>query len=432
MVGHDYKYSLIRNFGVTELKSYLKTQMKDFNDCYGRAPGSNSREKMCALLNEKVKKGFDDTHVDKTLFETLLYLIPERCYYLKLNTKLKEDFVWEKLKKSRNYLPIIDRKLSKIISRDEDLITIRKEGQKIIFLFKQSTVGLGIGKEKCTFYIPCVLDFKEKHMEIRVNQYMLRHTSRDNGIKLKNIIEKMCSFVNNSLFKVVAGNLDEENVSLSVVKSTEAKIHKGLYSLFSLESAKSLDLIKEKVTEAEQKGSTKITEQVLRDNISNYLQDELLISNPEPYVEKVMSVKYQDTAQQIKKKEFIANGGYIFGFSFIDRKITRSTNRNEERNPVYSSPIYWNLKSVVKVYEEISELGVYWKFNKKDFNKSLTDKKMAKKDLTFVEVCFKEIHGVLEIHYYVQYDETGILTSFIDGRRIKESYVIQKIKDFVQ
>lgn len=432
MVGHDYKFSLIRNFGVTELKSYLKTQMKDFDECYRKAPGGNSREQICALLNEKVKKGFDDTHVDKTLFETLLYLIPERCYYLKLNTKLKADFVWRKLKQSQNYLPIIDRKLSKTISKDEDLITIRREDQKIIFLFKQSTVELGIGKEKCNFYIPCVLDFKEKHMEIRVNQHLLRHISRVNGIKLKNIIEKMCSFVNNSLFKVIGGNIDEENVLLSVAKSTETKIHKGLYSLFSLESTKSLDLIKKKVTEAEQKGSTKITEQVLRDNISKYLQDELLISNPEPYVEKVMSVKYQDTAQQIKKKEFIDNGGYIFGFSFIDRKITRSTNRNEERNPVYSSPIYWNLQSVVKVYEEISELAVYWKFNKTDFKKTLTDKKIAKKDLMFVEVGFKEIHGVLEIHYYVQYDETGILTSFIDGRRIKENYVIQKIKDFIR
>ncbi|MFV0941169.1 hypothetical protein [Bacillus thuringiensis] len=428
---YDYKFSLIRNFNGTELRSYLKTQMTNLDEIYQKASGSNPREKICSLLNEQISKGFNDVQIDKTMFESLVYLDPERCYYLNLNTDLTVDLAWERLEKSKNYSPIIDRKLSKLISKDEELITLRREDERIIFLFKKGEVQLGVGKEKCDFYVPCVLDFKEKHMEIRLNQYKLRNISRVTGIKLKHLIDEMCKFVNDKLFMVLVGNSDESDNTLSVSKSTEAKVHKDLYNLFSIESAKSLKLIKEKVVENEAKQGTKKTEEQLRKNISKYLKKELSISNPEQYVERVMSVKYQDTAQQIRPSVFVANGGYIFGFSFIDRKITRSTNRNEDRKPVYSSPIYWNLKGVVKQYEEISELAVYWKFNKKDFHKPF-DGKTPKNDLSFVEVGFKEIHGVLEIHYYVNYDETGILSSFIKGRRIKENYVIQKIKGFIQ
>ena len=413
---YDYKFSLLRNFGINQLKNYLKTKIEDFNKLFRQASGS-SYEKIQTVLNEQVSQGFDDNEIDKTFFEAIVHLFPERCYYLNIITDLTANEAFQQLKTSSKYSPYIERKLSQVVHPDEKLITVRKEGNRIIFLFKLGMAELGIKKEKCAFYVSCILDFKHKHMEIRLNQHLLRNTT---NIQLRHVINYMYQFVNNQL-----------PIALIASKPGEAKIHKGLYKLFLDESNKSLRLIKKEVAKNEEKESTKLSEKELRQNISKYLKEQLHISNPDPFVEKVMTVKYQDTVHNMKLEDFIKDGGYIFGFGFIDRKITRSVNRNEDHKPVYYSKIYWNLKDLVKEYEEISEIGVYWRFNKKDFMKGLTGKE-KEEDLSFVEVALKEIHSVLEIHYYVDYTQSNSLASSVDERRIKEEYVIQKIKGFIQ
>lgn len=418
---YDYKFSLLRNFKVKQLSNFLKPKINDYNKLFRKASGTNSYDQIRSLLNEQVSTGFDDREIDKTFFECLVHLFPERCYYLNINTKLTSDRAFTELENSSKYSPYINRKLSQVVNTEEKLMSIRREGHRIIFLFKLGLAALGIKKEKCNFYVPCVLDFEHNHLEIRLNQHLLRNASKDSSIRLKHVINYVENFVNNQL-----------SLALSTSKpGGEAKLHKSLYKLFLEESNKSLKLIKKEIAKNEEKESAKVTEKELRENISNYLKEELHISNPDPYVEKVMTVKYQDTAKNMELKDFIQDGGYIFGFSFVDRKITRSTNRNEDHKPVCYSKIYWSLKDVVKEYEEVSELSIYWKFNKKDFEKSLTGKE-KEEDLLFVEVGFKEIHGVLEIHYYVDYTDSEFLTTSLGGRRTREAYVIQKIKRFVQ
>ncbi|AXN41034.1 hypothetical protein [Peribacillus butanolivorans] len=417
---YDYKLSLIRNFGVKELTKYLKLKITDYNKLLKGASGSNSYQKIRTLLNEQVTNGFDDREIDTTFFEALVHLFPERCYYLNVNTDLTADRAYEEIENSSKFSPYVNRKLSLVVSEDEKLMSIRKEGHRIIFLFKLGKAELGLKKDQCAFYVSCILDFKQNHLEIRLNQYLLRNVSKATSIQLKHVINHVTNFVNNQL-----------PIALSTAKSGEAKIHKGLYKLFLEESNKSLKLIKKEITKNEAKESIKVTEKDLRGNISKYLKEQLHISNPEPFVEKVMTVKYQDTAKNMKHTDFIRDGGYIFGFSFIDRKITRSINRNEDHKPVYYSKIYWSLKDVVKEYEEVSELGIYWKFNRADYTKKLTGKE-PEKDQSFVEIGLKEIHGVLEIHYYVDYTQSDPLIISVNERRIREEYVIHKIKEFVQ
>ncbi|MDO6657848.1 hypothetical protein [Anaerobacillus sp. 1_MG-2023] len=420
VIPYDYKFSLLRNFGVKELTNYLKPRIPEYNKLFRLASGSNSYQKIRTLLNEKVVKGFNDTEIDKTFFEAIVHLFPERSYYLNINTDITADKAYDELNISSKFSPYLNRKLSHVLPQDEKLITIRKEGQRIIFLFKLGKAELGLKKEECAFYVSCILDFKQNHLEVRLNQYLLRNASKGTRLLLKDVINYVTNFVNNQL-----------PIALSTSKSGEAKIHKGLYKLFLEESNKSLKLIKKEITKNEAKESIKVTEKDLRENIAKYLKEELHISNPDPFVEKVMTVKYQDTAKNMEQVDFIRDGGYIFGFSFIDRRITRSINRNEDHKPVYYSKIYWSLKDVVKEYEEVSELGIYWKFNKNDFTKKLSGKE-AEKDLSFVEIGLKEIHGVLEIHYYVDYTQADPLTTSVEERRIREEYVIHKIKGFVQ
>ncbi|TYS62002.1 hypothetical protein FZD47_18105 [Bacillus infantis] len=417
---YNYKFSLLRNFGKTELKEYIKPKFLDYKQLYKTAYGSDPYIKISSILNAKVKKGYDDSEIDRDLFNALVYLSPERYYFLNMETELTADKAFSELNNSSKFTGYINRKLSHVVDEREKLISIRKDGSRIIFLFKLGISELGILKEKCGFYVPCVLDFENMHMEIRLNQYLLRNLNITTKIQLREIISYMEEFCNNQL-----------PLALTISRIGESKIHKGLYLLFVDESNKSLKLIKREVAKNEEKGDTKVTEKELKENISKYLKEQLHVSNPEAFVEKVMSVKYQDTALNMKYKDFIEDGGYIFGFSFIDRKITKSKNRNEEHKPVYQSKIYWNLKDLIKDYEEISELAIYWKFNKKDFNKKLSGK-VADKDETFAEIEIKELHNVLEIHYYVDHDDSDIQPASVKERRIREKYVIQKIRGFIQ
>lgn len=417
---YDYKFSLLRNFGKTELKKYIEPKFKDFKDLFKKASGNDIYSKISSILNEQVKNGFMDSQIDEDMFAALVHLSPERSYYLNVDTKLTVDKAYAELISPNKFTSYINRKLSMVVQPQEKLMSIRKDGNKLIFLFKFGVSELGILREKCAFYVSCVLDFEYNYMEVRLNQYLLRNVSSTNKMQLKDIILYMEDFVNKQL-----------PIALNVKRVGESKIHKGLYQLFVDESNRSLKLIKKEVAKNEEKGNIKVTEKELKENIAKYLKEQLHVSNPDPFVEKVISVKYQDTAINMKHKNFIRDGGYIFGFSFIDRKITKSKNRNEEHKPVYQSKIYWNLKDLIKDYEEISELAVYWKFNKKDLKKKLSTKVSAN-DESYVEIELKEIHNVLEIHYYVDHDDSDIQPSSVTERRIREKYVIQKIRGFVQ
>ncbi|WP_173916907.1 hypothetical protein [Halobacillus sp. Marseille-Q1614] len=415
---YDYKFRLLRNFGIQQLTKLLEGHIPNYTKLIKAAPGSNNYQKIRALLNENVKKGLNDTIIDNVLFDSIVHLFPERCYYLKINTDLTAEKAFNELFISSKYCPYINRKLSLVVSEEEELISIRKEGEKLIFLFKLGEAELGLKKEGCNFYVSCILDFRQNHMEIRLNQYLLRNVSKPSTLRLKEVIDYIINIVNVQL-----------PLALTTAKSGEAKIHKGLYKLFLEESNKSLKLIKKEVAKSE-KESVEVTEKSFKENISKYLKEELHILNPEPFVEKVMTVKYQDTAKSMEHEKFIRDGGYIFSFSFIDRRITRSTNRNEEHKPVYYSKIYWSLKDVVKEYGEVSELGIYWKFLKGNYFQRLSGKEKDR-EVSFVEIALKEIHSVLEIHYYVGDTHSELLNHSVKERRIREEYVIQKIKRFI-
>lgn len=421
MAVFEYKFSMVRNFDEKGLQQFLQLKISDLPELLKEQKGDNLREKICNLLNAKVKLGFDDSDIEGTLFQLLVYEVPERGYYIPLETNLSVANAIARLKDK--YSSIIDRKLTEVLHSEEDLISIRQEQNKIIFLFKKGVAQLGLAKEKCNFYVPCIVDIDKEYMEIKFNQHFQRNAQlRPKGIleDIKKQVTRILSFATSSETFFLQQNQ----------KYGEAGIHKGLYKMFMEESSRSMGLIKARVAKLEGEEDVNLAEKVLRDNISNYLKNDLKFVNPKPYVNKVMSTKYQDTAKEMKEVEFTSNGGFIFSFTFIDRKVTKSSNKSAKHKPVYYSRIYWDLKDTVKDYEEISELGIFWKFNKSDFTKQIT--KDDKKDsLSFVEVGFKEIHNILEIHYYVPSSRSTDFQYSLRERRLKEAYVIDKVKKII-
>ncbi|MCR6850042.1 MULTISPECIES: hypothetical protein [Bacillus] len=417
----NYDFNLLRNFNIRPLNKFLETQIDDYKSLLKKHKTNNGYHTIISVLNEQISNGFNDMEIESILFKSLVYPNNEKLFYLDLNTNLDVILAMELL--LEKYPEIINRKLTKIINSEEDLISIRQEEDKVIFLFKEGVGELGSKKkEKCNFYVPCILDFKQKHMQIRFNQQLLRSCR----IKGKDLLKKMEIFIHNLFNTSIKGN----ELRLKTIKGNEAKIHKGLYTLFKKESSRSLDLIRCKVKERESTLEKEWTEESLRTEISKYLQKELRVLDPGPYVNRVLSVKYQDTAKNMEEVEFINDGGYIFGFTFVDRKITKSANKNEKRKPVYYSKIYWDLKDTIEDYEEVVELAVYWKFCKDKFNKKIT-KLESPENLSFVEVCFKETYNVLEIHYYVNYNKEYNLIKSLDERMYRENYVLNKIKEVI-
>lgn len=260
----------------------------------------------------------------------MVYVIPERSYYFTFSTNLNIDIALEHL--NSKFPDIVNMKITKISRQVEHLLTIRKEQSKLVFLFNEGVASLGKTEEKCGFYVACIIDFENNGIEIKLNQHLRRST----GKKVKNIISEVEEFLKRNL----SFSTPTESFYFQPNRSNEAFIHKGLYKLFEEESSRSLDLIKRKIAEFEGEEDVEQAEKVLKLNVSKYLEEELHLRSPEPYVNKVLSAKYQDTALIMEEAEFINDGGYIFGFTFVDRKITKSSNKNEENKPVYYSKIF--------------------------------------------------------------------------------------------
>ncbi len=416
----NYDFALLRNFKIKQLDKFLKKEIENYNDLFKKNKTNNGYLTIEGLLEEYINNGMDDQNIESTLFKSLVYLKTEKLFCINFDTNLDINTAMKQV--MEKYNNVVGRKVTHKINSQENLVTIRREGEKIIFLFKEGVAELGrVKKEKCNFYVPCIIDFREKHLTIRFNQLLLRKCS----VQGKALISDMEIFIK-QLFNF---NKENRDFYLKLKKGNEAKIHKGLYKLFKKESLRSLDLIRAKVQEKESTSSFKWTEEKLREDISEYLKEELRVFDPAPYVNRVLSVKYQDTAKNMEEGEFVNDGGYIFGFTFVDRKITKSVNKNEKRKPVYHSKIYWDLKDTIEDYEEIIELAMYWKFCKDDYSKKVSQPQ-SPEDLSFVEVAFKETHNVLEIHYYVNYDNDFLINS-IDERMCKENYVLDKIKRFI-
>lgn len=417
---HKYKFALLRNFGVESLTKYLKKQIPDFSKSLRLQAVSKSHEKMCNVLNEKLELGLDDSSIEGTLFQILVYMQPDKSYYLTLKTDLNINDAMQHL--SKKYSRIVNRKITENTNDEGSLVSIRREQNRLIFLFKEGIARLGVEEERCYFYVSCIIDFDRQNIEIKLSE----HKRRSAGIKLKYVLNKVEKFLKDNLTFSTA----TESFYLMPQRDGEARIHKALYQLFAKETASSLDLIKGKIAELEGEKDPELAEEELKKNVRKYLEEELHLSDSEPYVNKVLSSKYQDTVKLMSEADFINDGGFVFGFTFVDRRITKSTNKNEQNKPVYYSKIYWDLKETVKDYEEICDLGVYWKFNSVDCTRSVQETKDIE-ELSFAEVGLKEIHNVLEIHYYFNKDDDKDFLSCLRERRAREKYVIRKIREVI-
>ncbi|MED4922943.1 hypothetical protein P9743_01380 [Anoxybacillus geothermalis] len=380
-----YPVPLLRNFEVQYLKPLLQNYIPNFNKIFNETPGTNSWVKISSILDQKIREGFDDSDLEKELFEKLVFELPDHVYLLPLETEIDANEFMERY----SGLPVVNRKISSILYTEEKLITVRKFENKIIFLYRYGTTN--VGDIKASLYVPCIIDFDNNFVFIKTRMHYVKKSETS----IQSIIEDIINETNSQL-----------DFELSVSTFNPSYLHEALYKLFRDESIKAEKIIKENMDD--------LTETELEKKINTFLKEELKIKEPDNYTDRVKSAFYQDRSLQMDNNQFY--DGFIFAFTFFDREFTRSSTRSSQREPIYNKKIYWNLKDLIHNYQELTDISLYWKFDKNDFTKTPEGE-----DFSFVEVSFREKNGSLEIHFYNSKSD----------RRVKEEYVIYKIKDYI-
>ncbi|MGJ7922190.1 hypothetical protein [Neobacillus sp. LXY-4] len=384
-----YTKPLLRNFEIQDLKPLLKNYVPDFGKKLNMISDGNGWSKIAAVLNEENNNGFNDNLIEKILYRWATEDIHDHIYLLKFDSSFNVNYLMSKV--PSNYL---NRHIAQTIKTEEKLISIRSEKNIISVLYRFGTCSLGLDRnDKCLFLVSAIINLEDKLLTIRLN----KHNRTRSNFKLPTIINEIVSNLT---------NIFENDVSIS--RFQEGKLEEILYNIFNEES-ESVEKIIEKKNEK--------SEKQLENEINSFLKNQLLISDPSEYFDRVKYIYFQEIAKKLKAKDY--RQGYIFGICFRDRQLINSTTRDPKKKSIYTSEFYWNLKGLIHKYKEVSDLSVYWRFNRDNFS----DSSLQDQDkVLFVEVGLKVVHSVLEIHYYHTLKEE---------RGIKEKYVIQRIKKYL-
>lgn len=106
-------------------------------------------------------------------------------------------------------------------------------------------------------------------------------------------------------------------------------------------------------------------ELALPPNVDGLIQnffDDVGIQLKEKYQKQLYSILFQDygDAESTEFQEGLYDDGWIFRFGFRDGDFTRATSRTEDQSPVYTSPIYWNLKELINEKTKLTDAGFVW------------------------------------------------------------------------
>jgi hypothetical protein len=385
-----YRTPILRNFEIkNELNAILPDYIEDFSKKLRTSEFTgNSWEKTVEILNENMDDNPEnDLEIDSVLFKKLIFEVQDHVYLYPLESEIDADEFISRFEGK----PQLNQPINATVAPEEKFISIRIDGNKALILYRFETIKLGGDEQKANFYVPCVLDFDNGLLQIRLRKHYLARSSSN----LSTVLDQVKGFVN---------SLDGD---VTILGYSETNILSLLYQIFKEESEIAETVIKEHMQEH-------LTEEQVNQKILTFLQDELEMSDPALYADRVKSAFYQDLSLHLDPTEFY--NGFIFAFTFLDKNFIKSSTRNPKRDPIYNSKVYWNLKDLIHEYEEVSELSCFWKFNQEDFGLPEGE------DFEFVEVSLREKYGSIEIHYY---------NSPSEKRRLKEDYVHSRISKYL-
>lgn len=384
----NYNVPLLRNFEVYYLRELFNDLNPNINTLYKDVTGeTNSWTRYNQVLNKLIREGYDDTEIEQTLFLQLAYNKTDHSYIFNMESEITIEEFFD----THKNITFNNRKLTDIRNADSNLLSVRRIGNEVIFLFRYGTVNEESNKS-VSLFIPCIFDFANNLLHIKMRKGYISKSE----FRSKDLIELVLGKINN-----------DANDAISISKYNPAALKKVLYNIFSFEAKRAEAIINSRVTN--------ITEERLNEVIENFLFRDLNIETTSSYINRVKSIFYQSNSIEMEDNEFYS--GYIFAFTFLDGAMTKSLTRSSDREPVFNKKVYWNLKDIIHEEEEITEISLYWKFNENDFAQIPNEN-----DFSFVEVSLKEKNGMLEIHFYQSNED----------RRKKNEFVIYRVKEYLR
>ncbi|QMT16122.1 hypothetical protein H1Q58_08990 [Planococcus maritimus] len=386
---------LLRNFQVDYLDSIVCEFVENYKKLRREDLGENGWIKVANIINDNIKNPKELRDLDRVLFEQLVYVLPDKHYLLHLEIEEEEDIssISDKLKEKN--LPINKNLLNGDSTNDNlQLVSVRQESDELIFLFRAGYTK-DDSDRKTIFFIPCILDFKNKLCIIKIREVFRRKTSLNNRTILSLITKEINHYCD----------------SIHLFAYNKETIHSNLYTMFKEESDRAEKIIKDH--------SKAYTEVELNKLVKSFIDEELKIQDPallRSYVERIKSIYYQNEAHTLPTNTF--KNRFMFAFAFFDGISTRSITRDSARNHVYHKKLYWTLKDLIHDEKKISEVSMYYKFDPDNFkNVNVT------KDFWYTEVTFKESNKAYLIEYY--------LGSRDPDRRLKSEFIIQEFKKYI-
>lgn len=326
---------------------------------------------------------------------------------------MKTADILEKIEGNSDYSSYLNRKLYDVINQ-RGIVSIRSDEEDLVILFNFGTYVTARKKDEKQFLVSCRLNFKLEMISIGIKDSCFSKISEEDkdsfGRKRYDLVENILDTIQRMDLGLGFESFGEENVEQSI------------YKLFKEQSCKANDLIKESF---EEEDTEKRSVDEFKQMAETFLRENFVLKQPDLFVEKALSLKYQDQAAQMPLEKFANNGGYIFGFSFVEKQITRSDNKSDKKRPIYESKLYWSLKDIIDEYPNLSQLSMYWKFNQSDFEKAISDS--TPEELSFIELDYRSYNNELVLYYYAKSNQVSIFEKSSLDRKRREDYALQRI-----
>lgn len=423
----NFELSLINKFDSKNLNALLVEEIPDYNKklLETKQIGKFGKESIQKVLNDHIKELITDAagtgkidNIENALFLYLFYQDQDTYYHKKIvGRSLDVSAHWKSLELKDDYSAFLNKKLYNSKNKT-GIVSIRSDQNNLLILFNFGQYTTSRRKEKKQFLVSCRLNFDTKILSVGIKDSMFSKISDDDKEKFGKTRFELVQTILNEIYSMELG--------LRFEKYGEGLVEGALYKLFIDQSKKAENLIKQSFEEEDEEQRSV---EEFKTMAKKFLEENFVLKQPEKFVEKALSMKYQDQASQMPTSSFINDGGYIFGFSFVEKQITRSDNKSEKKKPIYESKLYWNLKDLIDEYPNLSQLSIFWKFNKYDFDKKIAES--DEKELSFVELDYRSHNDDLILHYYVKGNHSSIFEEYSFDRRRREDYALQQINGYL-
>lgn len=417
----EFALSLLNKFDGSRLSSFLKLYIEEYDNKLrevqnaGKSGKEGIQEVLKDSLTSMTKENLDE--IEDGLFSFLFYQDQDTYYHKKI---IKGNNFLQSLSNIRGdtfFSRYMDRKLYNV-PNEFGLISIRQEGNDLLLLFNFGTYVTKVRNDEKQFLISCRLNIETDILSIGIKDSLFSNVRAEDKLKFGG--------KRHSLVSTIVEEIEKLKLDINIINFQEGNLETILYKMFLSESDKAISLIKDSL---EQNDGENRSIDDFETMAAEFLAEQFVLKNPEKFIDRALSLKYQDQAEQMPITSFVNSGGYIFGFSFVEKQVTRSNNKSDKKKPIYQYKLYWSLKEIIDEYPNISQLAMYWKFNKNNFEKKVAES--TEGELLFVELEYKIWNNELIFHYFVNSENMVISKLNSNERKLKEDYALRKIIQYL-